>query len=93
MKVKCTAQCPVQSKQIIANFIYSNSAGTRGASLLARTVHKASACNVGALGLISWLGRSLGEGNGNPLQNPCLENPMDRGAWQTTVLEAANSWA
>ena len=91
--MKCTAQCPVQSKQIIANFIYSNSAGTRGASLLAQTVHKASACNVGALGSISWLGRSLGEGNGNPLQNPCLENPMDRGAWQTTVLEAANSWA
>ena len=31
------------------------------------------------------LGRSLGEGNGNPLQYSCLENPMDRGAWQATV--------
>ena len=31
------------------------------------------------------LGRSPGEGNGNPLQYSCLENPMDRGAWQATV--------
>ena len=38
---------------------------------------KASACNVGDLGLILGLGRSLGEGNGNPLWYSCLENPMD----------------
>jgi len=31
------------------------------------------------------LGRSPGEGNGNPLQYPCMENSMDRGAWQATV--------
>ena len=42
---------------------------------------KASACNAGDLGLIPGSGRSPGEGNGNPLQNSCLENPMDRGAW------------
>ena len=42
---------------------------------------KASVYNAGDLGSISGLGRSLGEGNGNPLQNYCLENPMDRGAW------------
>ena len=42
---------------------------------------KASACNAGDLGLIPGLGRSPGEGNGNPLQYSCLENPMDRGAW------------
>ena len=42
---------------------------------------KASACNVGDPDLISGLGRSPGEGNGNPLQCPCLENPMDGGAW------------
>ena len=42
---------------------------------------KASACNVGDLGSILGLGRSPGEGNGNPLQYSCLENPMDRGAW------------
>ena len=42
---------------------------------------KASACNVGDLGLIPGSGRSPGEGNGNPLQHSCLENPMDGGAW------------
>ena len=36
-------------------------------------------------GLISGLGRSPGKENGNPLQYSCLENPMDRGAWQATV--------
>ena len=41
---------------------------------------KASACNEGDLGLIPGLGRSPGEGNGNPLQYSCLENPMDGGA-------------
>ena len=37
------------------------------------------------MGAISELGRSPGEGHGNPLQYSCLENPMDRGAWQATV--------
>ena len=46
---------------------------------------KASACNVGDLGSIPGLGRSPGEGNGNPLQDSCLENPMDRAAWEATV--------
>jgi len=41
---------------------------------------KASACNVGDLGLTPGLGRSRGEGNGNPLQYTCLENSMDGGA-------------
>ena len=49
------------------------------------SVGKESACNVGDLGLIPGLGRSPGEGNGNPLQYSCLENPMDRGAWWATV--------
>ena len=44
-----------------------------------------SACNEGDLGSTSGLGRSPGEGNGNPLQYSCLENPMERGAWQATV--------
>ena len=43
---------------------------------------KASAYNARGLGLIPGLGRSPGEGNGSPLQYCCLENPMDRGAWQ-----------
>ena len=42
---------------------------------------KASASNVGDSGSIPGLGRSPGEGNGNPLQYSCLENPMDEGAW------------
>ena len=46
---------------------------------------KASACNEGDLGLIPGSGRSPGEGNGNPLQYSCLENPIDGGAWQATV--------
>ena len=41
--------------------------------------------NAGDLGLIPELGRSPGEGNGNPLQYSCLGNPMDRGAWWATV--------
>ena len=46
---------------------------------------KASACNAGDLGLIPGSERSPGEGNGNPLQYSCLENPMDGGAWWATV--------
>ena len=44
-----------------------------------------SACNVGDLGSVPGLGRSPAGGHGNPLQYSCLENPMDRGAWQATV--------
>ena len=43
------------------------------------------ACNVGDLGLIPGSGRSSGEGHGNSLQNSCLENSMNRGAWWATV--------
>ena len=46
---------------------------------------KELACNAGDLGLILGSGRSPGGGNGNLLQYSCLENPMDRGAWQATV--------
>ena len=42
-------------------------------------------------GLISRSGRSLGEGNSNPLQYYCLDNLMDRGAWQATVHRVAQS--
>ena len=43
-------------------------------------------------GSIPGLGRCPGEGNGNPLQDSGLENPMDRGAWQATVHGVAKSW-
>ena len=50
------------------------------------SVCKESACSAGDdLGSIPELGRYPGEGNGNPLQYSCLENPMDRGAWQATI--------
>ena len=55
------------------------------------TVHdgKASVYNAGDQGSSPGLGRSPGEGNGSPLQYYCLENPMDRGAWQATVYGVA----
>ena len=52
---------------------------------------KASACNAGDPGSIPELRRSPGEGNGNPLQYSCLENPMDRGAWRATVRPVSKS--
>ena len=55
---------------------------------------KESACNAGDIrdvGSIPGSGRSPGEGNGNPLQYSCQENPMDREAWQATVHSIAES--
>ena len=54
------------------------------------SVGKEPACNAGDLGSIPGSGRSPGEGNGNTLQYSCLENPMDKGAWQATVHEVAS---
>ena len=56
---------------------------------------KESVCNAGDTGdagLIPGWGRSSREGNGNPFQYPCLENPMDGGAWKATVDRVAKSW-
>ena len=53
---------------------------------------KESTYNAGDLGLIPGVGRSPGEGNGNPLQYSCLGNPMDRGAFQATVHGDARQW-
>ena len=53
---------------------------------------KASAYNAGDPGSIPGLGRCPGEGNGNPLQYPCLVNSMDRGAWWAIVLGVTKSW-
>ena len=52
---------------------------------------KASACKVEDPGSIPGSGRSPGEGNGNPLHYPCLENPMDGGAREFTVHGVAQS--
>ena len=59
-------------EQIILSFILTFPGGSDS---------KASACNAGDPGLIPGWGRSPGEGNGNPLQYSCLENPMDGEAW------------
>ena len=48
--------------------------------------------NAGHLGSIPGLGRSPGAGKGNPLENSCLENPMDRGAWWATVHGVVKEW-
>ena len=53
---------------------------------------KESACSAGDPGLIPESERSSGEGNGNPLQYSCLENPIDREAWRATVHGFAKSW-
>ena len=53
---------------------------------------KESACNARDLGSIPGPERLSGKGNGNPFQYSCLENSMDRGAWQATVHGVAKSW-
>ena len=53
--------------------------------------YKESVCNARDLGLIPGSGRSPGEENGNPLHYSCLENPMGRGAWWSTVHGIAKS--
>ena len=63
-------------------FLHSFHAGSDG---------KESACSVGDLGSIPGSGRSPGEGNGNPLQCSCLENPMDGGAWWASVHGVAEN--
>ena len=61
--------------------------------LTCSSVGKESACSAGDPGSIPGSGRSPGEGNGKPLQYPCLENLMDRGAWWAAVHGVAKSWA
>ena len=61
-----------------------------GASTVA-PADEESACNAGDLGSIPGSGKSPGEGNDNPLQYSCLENPMDGGVWWATVHGVAKS--
>ena len=61
--------------------------GTAGGS-----AGKESAGTAGDLGSVPGLGRSPGDGNSNPLQYSCLNNYMDRGAWQAIVHGVAKSW-
>ena len=70
------------SKSVLCVYVCMHRGGSEG---------KAAACNVGDLGSIPGSGRSPGEGNGNPLQYSCLENPMDRGAWRAAVRGVAKT--
>ena len=70
---------------------WEDSPGEGKASLVAQMVNHLPA-SAGNLGLITGLGRSPGEGNGNPLQYPCLRNSMNRGARWATVHRVAKSW-
>ena len=56
------------------------------------SVIKNTPANAGYVGLTPGSGRSPEEGNGNPLQYPCLGNPMDRGIWRATVHGITKSW-
>ena len=61
------------------------------AAFLGGSDGKQSDCNIGDPGLIPGSGRSLREGHGYPLQYSCLENSLDRGAWQDTVYGVTKS--
>ena len=61
-------------------------------TLAVKNLPTASAGDLREGGLIPGWGRSPREGNGNPLQSSCLQNPMNRGAWRATVHEVAKSW-
>ena len=76
-----SSPCDCRGKEIILPGMQS------GTSLVAFLVKNlpANTGDIRDLGLIPGSGRSPGRGHGNPLQYPCVENPMDRGAWQTTV--------
>ena len=65
---------------ILAVSVKSPVLGFPGGSVVKNPPANAGAA--GDMGSIPELERSPGGGNGNPLQSPCLENPMDRGAWQ-----------
>ena len=83
------ASFPFLSKSESENTLAAESLG-----FLNGSVGKESSCNVGDIGdkgLIPGSGRSPGIGNGNPLQYSCLGNPMERGAWRTTIHGAAKS--
>ena len=94
--LRCSSTLPPQTVNSIHfwpnNYIRCSSTNRDPVGFPGGSEGKVSACNAGDPGSIPGLGRSPGEGNGNPLQYSCLENPMDRGAWQATVHGVAKSW-
>ena len=65
--------------------------GFPGGSVVKKKKKKNPPANAGDVGLIPGSERSPREGNGNPLQDSCLDKPMDKGAWQSTVHGATQS--
>ena len=84
-------QMPLE--QVFPGLELSNPSKLCGASQVALAVKNpsANAADVRDVGLIPGSESSPGEGNGNPLQCSCLENPIDRGAWQAAIYEVAKS--
>ena len=87
VQVSCLeAQVPCQQAWVLwTNAVYD------WTGRLNLSVGKESACNARDLGSIPGSGRYPGEGNGNLLQDSCLENPTDTGAWRVTVHEVTKS--
>ena len=83
--------CNTKSAQIQNGLHLYTSLGLQVLGFPGGSDSKKFACNMGDPGSILGSGRSPGEGHGNPLQYSCLENPMDRGAWQATVHRVAKS--
>ena len=77
-------------KLLIGAYILRNEVSL-ALGFLGGSVVKNLPANSGGSGSIPELGRSSGEGNGNPLQYSCLGNPVDRGAWQATVCGVTKS--
>ena len=77
---ECSSVCTGPFKEVAIIFITSPVVCPQVNTFPGGSDDKVSAYNVGDLGSIPGLGRS-GEGNGNPLQYSCLENPMNGGAW------------
>ena len=75
----------LQNNQLVFLFMFICPCYNLEMSFLHSSVSKESAYNARDLDSVPRLGRSLGEGNGNPLQYSCLENPMDREAWRAIV--------
>ena len=76
IKINCFSILPA-TFQVLTGFMWLVAIG----DFLGDSDGKPSVYNAGDPGSSPGLGRSPGEGNGNPLQYYCLENPMDRGAW------------
>ena len=80
------------SCSLIFSALQKNSSYSAGASQVALKNLYANAGAIGDVGSIPGLGRSPGRGHGNPLQYSCLENFMNREAWQATVCRITETW-